>query len=160
MGQEVRERILALLKEKKIHYELFHHEHVHTSIDAAKVRGTKLEQAAKALILKEKQTGKFLLFIVGGDRKLNLKNIKKLFGIKNISLAPPEEVYEKTTCTIGSVPPFGNVLSLPSYMDSHLAATQEEIVFCAGTHHDSIRMKTTDFIAVVQPTLGPYGFSS
>jgi Ala-tRNA(Pro) deacylase len=97
------------------------------------------------------------MFVVGGDRRIDLKTVKKdILGVKNISLASPEEVLEATTCTIGSVPPFGNLFSIPVYLDKHLAQTQEEIVFSAGTHNDSIRMKTKDYLLAVKPIIKEY----
>ena len=161
MSAETLKRIEALLKEHGVPYEHLTHDHVHHSEDAAKVRGTRLEQAAKALVLKEKKSGKLSMFIVGGDRRLELKTIKKeVLHAKNVSLAPPEEVLSATGCTIGSVPPFGTLFGLPTYLDEHLKDTQEEIVFSAGTHHDSIKMWTEDFISVVEPRIAAYSTGS
>ncbi|MBN1275257.1 hypothetical protein JXA12_03115 [Candidatus Woesearchaeota archaeon] len=152
MTEETRDRILRILDEHGVAYEHLRHGHVHRSTDAAKVRGTKLEQAAKALVLKEKKSGALVMFIVAGDRRLDLKSIKKdILCVKNVSLAPPEEVLERTGCTIGSVPPFGNLFNMQTYFDEHLKDTQEHIIFSAGTHHDSIKLKTKDFLHVTDP---------
>jgi len=154
---KVFERIIALLDQEGIIYEHLQHERVHSSHDAAKIRGTRIEQAAKALVLKEKKTGAFFMFIVGGDRRLDLKTIKKnILHVKNISLAPPDEVLARTGCTVGSVPPFGNLFAMPVYFDQHLKDTQKEIVFSAGTHYDSIKMTTQDFLRVVKPIIASY----
>ncbi|MBW2983065.1 YbaK/EbsC family protein [Candidatus Woesearchaeota archaeon] len=157
MAEEAFKRIKDLLDEKGVEYEHYTHDHVHSSKDAAKVRGTRLEEAAKALILKDRKSGRLSMFIVGGDRKLDLKTVKKdILGTKNVSLAPADEVLEATGCAVGSVPPFGQLFSLPVYFDRHLEETQEHIVFSAGTHHDSIRMRTRDFLSVVQPAVAAY----
>lgn len=153
MGKELFEKIKKLLNENKVEYELFEHEHVHTSEDAAKVRGTKIEQAAKAIIIRSK-SGKLAQFVLGGDRKIDLKIIKKeILGEKNVSLASPEEVLKATGCTIGSVPPFAKLFDEPmqQYFDKDLLGTQEYIVFSAGTHNDSIKMKSVDFVRVNKP---------
>lgn len=157
MARDVFERICALLYSHHVEYERLEHEHVHHSHEAAKIRGNKVEQAAKAIVLKERKEGRILMFVVGGDRKIDLRVVKKdILGVKNISLASPEEVLAATTCTIGSVPPFGNLFDIPVYFDKHLADTQEEIVFSAGTHNDSIRMKTKDYLSVVKPIVREY----
>jgi len=155
MGKELFEKIKALLDENDVKYTLFEHEHVHTSEDAAKVRGTRIEQAAKAIIIKTK-SGKLVQFVLGGDRRINLKIIKKeLLHEKNVSLASPEEVLSATGCTVGSVPPFANLFNSPmtQYFDKDLLDNQEEIVFSAGTHHDSIKMKSADFVRVNTPLI-------
>jgi len=151
------EKIINLLKSSKVDFEQLNHDHVHTSLDAASTRGNSLEQAAKALVLKEKKNGEFFMFIVGGNRKLDLKIIKKdVLKVKNISLAPPDEVFEKTGCKVGTVPPFGNLFNLKTYFDKNLLDTQEEIFFSAATHFDSVKMKTKDFVKVTNPIIESY----
>ena len=157
MAEDIFRRIRTLLDNAGVDYEHLEHDHVHGSRDAAKVRGTTLAEAAKALVLKDRTSGGLSLFVVAGDRKLDLKAIKKdILGTKNISLAPPEEVLSATGCAVGSVPPFGNIFKLPVYFDQHLKDTQQQIVFSAGTHTDSIRMRTEDFLTVVRPTVAAY----
>jgi Ala-tRNA(Pro) deacylase len=46
--------------------------------------------------------------------------------------------------------PFGNLYNLPVYVD-YILTDNEEIVFNAGTHIDTIRMKYRDFVRLVQP---------
>jgi Ala-tRNA(Pro) deacylase len=48
--------------------------------------------------------------------------------------------------------PFGNVYHLPVYVDKSLT-TLDEIVFNAGTHVDTIRIKYADFARLVRPQL-------
>ena len=157
MAKDTFSKIKKLLDETGVTYQHLEHEHVHTSHDAANVRGTDIKQAAKAIVLKEKKSGDLFMFVLGGDRRIDLKTVKKkILGVKNISLAPPQDVLEKTGCTIGSVPPFGTLFGLPVYFDEHLKETQERIVFSAGTHNDSIKMRTQDYLSIVKPTIKHY----
>ncbi|MBD3209708.1 YbaK/prolyl-tRNA synthetase associated domain-containing protein [Candidatus Woesearchaeota archaeon] len=161
MGADILEKIRALLKQHNVNYALLEHGHVHSSQDAASVRGTKIEQAAKALVLKEKKTGILVMFVVAGDRRLDLRKIKKeVLRVKNLSLASPEEVLERTTCTVGSVPPFGQLFDMPMYFDRHLQETKGTIVFSAGTHHHSIKLKTEDYLSVAKPIIAAYSSPS
>ena len=50
-------RILALLEGSGIPFDHFEHEHVHTSQEAARARGTNIEDGAKALV---RRVGHFL----------------------------------------------------------------------------------------------------
>ncbi|MGV8150916.1 MAG: aminoacyl-tRNA deacylase [Candidatus Woesearchaeota archaeon] len=150
-------QIKELLDENKIIYEHVTHEYVHRSEDAAKIRGTELHEAAKAIILKvERKSDEgikyfdFIQVVIGGDQRIDLKKLKLYFDSKNISLASPEEVLEKTGCTIGSVPPFGTLFNIPAYMDNGLLE-KERIVFSAGTHNDSIIMHPQDYVKIVEP---------
>jgi len=157
MGKEVLEKILNLLNEKNVQFEHLTHEHVHRSEDAAKIRGNTVSQAAKAIILKvkprlEECKYKIIQCVLPGDKKIDLKKLKNLLDLKNASLASPEEVYEKTTCVIGSVPPFGNLFNLEVYASKDILE-QEIIFFSAGTHNDSIKMKSKDYFVLINPIL-------
>lgn len=139
------EKILVYLNKNKVEYELLEHDHVHTSKDAASVRGTRIEEAAKALILKAGSSEIFMC-VVSGHKRLDLKKIKVLVGERNCSLAHPKTVLEKTGLKVGTIPPFANLFEPPlrMYADEDVF-TREFIVFSAGTHHHSIRMKSADW---------------
>lgn len=139
--------IIALLEKEGVEYERFEHEHVHSSHDAAKVRGTRLEEAAKALVL-ETGSGRIVQCVVSGHRKLDLKKVKAVLGEKNAALAHPGKVLEATGCPVGTVPPFGNLFGVPVYADADIF-TREHVVFSAGTHHHSVRMGARDWQRIV-----------
>jgi Ala-tRNA(Pro) deacylase len=151
---KVYNEIINILEKEKVSYTPLEHEHVHTSEDAAKIRGNTIEQAAKAIVLKAKDKEKKIYFqcVLGGDKKIDFKKIRGIIKIKNISLANAEEVLEVTGCSVGSVPPFGFLFNLNVYFDRKLLE-QEEIVFSAGTHNNSVRMKSEDYVKVVKPVI-------
>jgi Ala-tRNA(Pro) deacylase len=158
MTHETFLKIKNMLDDNNVRYEHFTHEHVHTSQDAASVRDTSLDDAAKAIILKAKDdSGKeiFLQCVIQASQRIDLKKIKALFGVKNAALASPEEVLEKTGCTIGSVPPFGILFGLKVYMDRELL-NRGQIVFSAGTHTDSIMVSAKDYADIVKPVVDDF----
>jgi prolyl-tRNA editing enzyme YbaK/EbsC (Cys-tRNA(Pro) deacylase) len=150
-------RIVAILTAGGLEFQTFEHEHVHHSADAAQIRGTKLEEAAKALVL-ETGSGKLVMCVVSGHRRLDLKKIKQLLGEKNVALADPEKVFIATGCKIGSVPPFGNLFDppMPVYADADVLS-RSHVVFSAGSHYHSIRMGSRDWADVVQPAITDIG---
>jgi Ala-tRNA(Pro) deacylase len=156
MSQKEFDLIVNFLKSSNIAFEHIVHEHVHHSFEAAKIRGNKIEQAAKAIVLKiRKKKSKeyeFIQCIVSGHKKIDLKKLKSLLELDNASLASPEEVLEKTNCTVGSVPPFGLLLGIKTYMDSSILEN-EFIFFSAGTHNDSIKMKSKDYVDALKPEI-------
>lgn len=143
------ERIIALLDTAGVPYTLLEHDHVHSSADAAKVRGTRLEEAAKALVLEARRDGDSFVFmcVVSGHLRLDLKAIKSIVGTRNASLAHPEAVLHATGCKVGTVPPLPKLLGLPGYADEAIF-NHEHVVFSAGSHHKSIRMKAADWFRV------------
>jgi Ala-tRNA(Pro) deacylase len=151
--------ISDFLKSKNVQFEHITHEHVHRSEEAAKIRGNKLEQAAKAIVLKvRKKKSKeyeFIQCVVSGHMRIDMKKLKTLQNLDNASLASPEEVLEKTNCTIGSVPPFGTLFGIKTHMD-RTVLEQEYIFFSAGTHNDSIKMKSQDYLLSLKPEVGDF----
>jgi len=145
MGKEVLNKILELLERSNIEFNHQTHETIgRDSVSASKIRGSNLNQGAKALILKTKSE-KFVQMVLPANLRLDLKKAKKLVGEKNISLASPDEVLEITSCVVGSVPPFGILWNLDIYFDK-LLLDKELVVFSAGTLEDSIFIKPQDLI--------------
>jgi Ala-tRNA(Pro) deacylase len=53
-------------------------------------------------------------------------------------------------CELGAEPPFGNLYRMDTFVDNHLAE-DEEIVFQAGSHSRSIRMRYEDYQTLAKP---------
>jgi Ala-tRNA(Pro) deacylase len=147
------ERIKKLLDENGIVYRLFEHEPVHTSEEASKIRNTPKHWGAKAIVFKA--DGNPLLTIVPGDRKVDTKIFKILYKIKDLRLLSADEVKELTGLEIGAIPPFGNTMNLPTYLDQEIVEN-ELMVFNAGAHTKSIQMKVKDFITLVKPAINSF----
>jgi hypothetical protein len=62
-------------------------------------------------------------------------------------------------CEAGAAPPFGELYGLPVYMDQTLVENPE-IVFCAGTLSEGIRMGNVEFIHLVKPKVGEFAEKS
>lgn len=147
------EKIIGTLDEKKIKYQLFEHEPVHTSQQAAKIRGTKIEQGAKALLMQADDSP--VLIVVSGARKVDTGKFKKLYKIKDLRMCTPEEVQKVSGVEIGAVPPFGNLINIKTYMDKSLGKNTK-IAFNAGLLTRSIKMNYQDWFDLVKPELGDF----
>lgn len=144
----VYQKIIDLLDRNKIQYKTYEHEPVRTSEEAAKVRGTDISLGAKALICYG--DGKPLLLVLGGDKRADLKKVKQQLGIRDLRMATAEEVLDLTTVEVGGVPPFGNVLGLPTYLDRAFQSNTL-MEFNAGDRTKSVEMTVKDYIAIVHP---------
>ena len=58
-------------------------------------------------------------------------------------------------CEAGAVPPLANLYGLDVWVD-RAVADAEEMLFCAGTHEDCIRMRYSDFAKLAVPHLGRF----
>lgn len=160
------EKIKKTLDKNGVEYQFFEHEAVYTSDDAAKIRNTPKHLGAKAIIFSATfkcGDGPFngqadsnpLLIVVPGDRRVDAKIFKKLYNIKDLRLLSADEVKELTGLEIGAIPPFGNAMSLPTYLDQGIVEN-EIMVFNAGAHTKSIQMKVKDFLTLVDPTINSF----
>lgn len=138
--------IKTLLATAKVENKEFEHKAVKTSEEAAAVRGTTLEQGARALVWKTENG--YLMSVCSAAKEVDANKLKAVAGVKNLTLAKAEEVASVTGCEIGCVPPFGNLFDLPVFIEKSLAANKE-IAFNAGEHTKSIKMKYADFEKLV-----------
>jgi len=139
--------IKRLLEKHECDYSVSDHEPASTSADAARVRNTPIEQGAKAIVLRSE--GRFLMCVLPGNKKIDLKKIKAILDSKSVSLAASEEVLKTVHCRIGSVPPFGNIFKIPVYIEKSLLLS-DKISFNAGMLTRSITMKTEDYLEIVK----------
>jgi prolyl-tRNA editing enzyme YbaK/EbsC (Cys-tRNA(Pro) deacylase) len=147
-------QILEILDQKNIWYEVFEHEPVRTSEEAAEARPRyELKQGTKALILRVKRSGEkfFVMVVVPGNLRFENKKVKDLLGSQDIRFAFEEEVSKITDgIKLGGLPPFGNLFNLNVYADPKVF-NNEVIVFNAGDKRVSLAMKSSDYQELVHP---------
>lgn len=150
----VYEKIIQLLENNNIAYQALEHEPTPTCEDSARVRGTSMDQGAKALICFGDK--KPVLIVLPCSQKLDAKAFKNSFGIKDLRFATPDEVQELTGLQIGAIPPLGKLFGMPTYIEKNLG-TNESIAFNAGDRCKSVIMKYIDFETVSGGIIGQYG---
>lgn len=150
MSSTVFERIQERLTQGNVPFNVLRHEPVFTSEQAAAVRGTALGSGAKALVVKAGEN--FVLLVVPADRKLDNRKAKTALGVRDLRFATREEVLEKTGLLPGSIPPFGSLFNLPTYLEPALSE-HPNINFNAGDHSLSVQMTYADYLVVEKPTL-------
>ncbi len=148
--KEEADRILQLFKENNVRYQLYEHSPVYTSEEAAKVRGVELKTGCKSMVLKGK-TGRLVLANVAADRKIDFKVLEAFLGEK-LSFASKEEVLEATSCESGSVPPFGRLFGLPTFLDPSVLEN-DFVNFNIGLLTMSVRISKQDLVRLMNPTV-------
>lgn len=150
-GKSVYEKIINSLKDQNIIYQTYKHEAVYTSEQAAKIRGTSLKQGAKALVMLADK--KPVMLVLSAADKVDSKKFKQIFKFKDLQMATATEVETITGLKIGSIPPFGNIFDLKTFVEEKLGENQE-IVFNAGSHTQSVKIHYQDFVKLVKPQVG------
>jgi prolyl-tRNA editing enzyme YbaK/EbsC (Cys-tRNA(Pro) deacylase) len=139
----VTDRLERWLRESGVEFRLFEHEPVRTSEEAARVRGTPLEQGAKALVVRAEDH--YVHLVLPAHLKADNAALRTLLGTRQVRFATADELRELTGCVPGGVPPFGNLFDLQVLIDEALTAN-ETIAFNAGSNAVSITMRADDFV--------------
>lgn len=143
------EKIVGILKDARIPYDIFEHEPVYTNPAMAEALKVSEGETVKSLVLitKEKE---MVVLVMPGDKKVDWKKAAAGIGTKKVSFAKPEEVFEKVGCEVGCVPPFGQMTDLPIYMDTELTK-KDHVYFNPGVHDKSFKIKAWDLKKVSNP---------
>ena len=105
-----------------------------TAKDAALALKCELGAIVKSLLLK-KGNG-FVLCLISGDKKCSFNKLKKITGIKDISMANATEVKNQTGFSIGGVSPIGLKNKLDIMIDNKLNRFVN--IFAAAGHSKTI----------------------
>jgi Cys-tRNA(Pro)/Cys-tRNA(Cys) deacylase len=140
-----------LEKNKIWHRFIEKSETVHTA-DAAKVAGVPLQRLTKNLI-SVTDGGKYILLIIAGDKKVNLKAVAKLLNVKKISLVPFEKAESISGCPPGGTPSVGHKTKMKAIIDKQLL--ENGTIFCGGGSRDRLlELKTEDVIRLNDAIIG------
>lgn len=151
----IHEQLRTLLDQEGADYRVIEHEPEGRTELITQIRGNKLEQAIKSMVVQVRLSKKeniYCLANVPGDCRVDLDGIKNHFNAKSIGVAPREKAEALTGCVIGSIPPFSFNEQLQVLADP-LIQQNEEVVFNAGRLDRSIFMKLDDYIRIAKPQL-------
>lgn len=153
-GEDMFKAISKIFDTRHIKYEVVEHESTDSSEQASEFRGTTMEEGRKALILVGKKTKQNYMVVVPANKNLDKEKIKNEIG-EAFEFEKKELLKEKFGIELGGIPPFGNLMGMRVLLDKDVANT-ERSAFNAGLKTKSIIMKTSDFIEVLDTTLGEY----
>jgi len=105
-----------------------------TAKEAASSLGCEVGAIIKSLLFKTEKN--FVLCLVAGDKKASLNKIKKFLKLKNVFMAPAEDVKIITGYTIGGVSPIGHLSEVDIYIDNSLKRFNS--LFAAAGHPNCI----------------------
>jgi Ala-tRNA(Pro) deacylase len=130
-----------------VDYELFDHPHTERAADEARAIGVAPEQVAKTIVLAADDG--YVRAVVAASDHLDLHKVRDVLGRdKHVRLATEAElVIAYPMYELGAVPPFGVPAGDRVLFDRWLAE-RDSIVIEAGTHEESLRMKTSDLLTL------------
>ena len=145
----VEEKIIGILKDNNIAYEVFEHEPVYTNPTMAAALNVSESETVKSLVVMTKEK-EMVVLVMPGDKKVEWKKAAANVGTKKISFAKPDQVLEKVGCEVGCVPPFGQLTDIPIFLDPDLTK-KDFVYFNPGVHDKSYKIKAWDLKKVCSP---------
>ena len=100
-----------------------------TAQQAADALGVALGQIAKSLVFRAARSGRAVLVVAAGDRRVSERKVEALLG-EPIERADPVFVREATGYAIGGIPPLAHATSPVRFVDQSLA--RFDTVWAAG----------------------------
>ncbi len=145
---EIPNKLINYLNEKKVSYEILHHPEAFTAQTIAAAEHIKGRHHAKVVMVKS--GGQHLMTVLPADSRVDLEKLEKVTG-KPAALESEAEFKDLfPDCAPGTMPPFGDLYGVPTYVDSKLT-NEDYIVFEAGTHTDAIRLAYSDYERTAKP---------
>ena len=114
------------------------------------------DRVAKTVIIE--LDGKMAMLVMPATWRIHWERLSDVLETDFVELADEMEFKDRfPDCEVGAMPPFGNLFDMPVYCSEALTR-QPDIAFAAGSHEESVHMKTADFLALVNPVVIEKGF--
>ncbi|HET6845400.1 MAG TPA: YbaK/EbsC family protein [Anaerolineales bacterium] len=155
-------RLCALLDNEGAVYRVVEHAPEGRTELIARIRGNRLEQAIKSIVVQVRMTRKenrYCLANVPGHRRVDLDAIQAHFAASSVAIANREKAEALTGCVTGAIPPFSFNPDLQLLADP-MVTENEEVVFNAGRLDRSIFMRADDYVRIARPQLFPISLPS
>lgn len=144
-------RIREYLDGNHVRYVVISHSPAYTASQVAEsshIRGKSLAKVVVVVV-----DGRLALAVVPSTKDVDMTRLQEEAGTSNVRLADETEFAHRFEgCNVGTVPPFGNLFGMDTFLDRSLMEPAH-IAFSAGTHTDVIVMDTDDYFPLAKPIL-------
>jgi len=148
------QRIRDYLDSQNVPYEMLHHSQAFTAQEVAHSLHVSGKKCVKVVIARG--DNKPVMAVVPASHRLIVQELKSALKVNQLEMVVESELAGLLPdCDLGAIPPFGNLYGIGVWVD-RAVANAENIVCCAGTHEECIRMRYSDFAKLTQPLLGHF----
>lgn len=137
--------LIQALARSELGFELVSHQRTETAAEEAAALGISSEEVAKTIVLIGENG--WARIVLPASERVDLRKVRQALGEdKRVRLATEEElVAAYPMFELGAVPPFGGPKGDRVLVDRRVAG-RESVVFEAGSHGESCRMKTAHLL--------------
>lgn len=144
-----RDKLISLLKERRIPFQIFSHKEIYTAQELASIHHVSGKSLAKVVMIKADD--ELIMIVIGAPYKVDLNKIAELLKAEKVDIANERDFKDIFyDCDIGAMPPLGNLYKIKTFVDENLSK-QEEIIFKIGTHNETIKIKYSDYEGIAEP---------
>jgi osmotically-inducible protein OsmY/prolyl-tRNA editing enzyme YbaK/EbsC (Cys-tRNA(Pro) deacylase) len=148
---QCRDKLATYLRANHAPFETQHHRIAYTAQDVA--ASEHLPSQLMAKVVMAVADGELIMVVLPANHRADLAKVRAALGASELWLAKEHDfAHVFPDCELGAMPPFGNLYDLPVYVDATLTE-QPSIVFQAGTHTETMRIRYADFARLVKPTV-------
>jgi Ala-tRNA(Pro) deacylase len=147
--------LMTWLESQSIPFRLIEHAPEGRTELVSQMRGNGLSAAAKCIVLLVKigkKVTRYVLAVVPGDRKVDLRAVKVLLGGTYVAFASPDLAERLAGSATGTILPFSFNSELEVIADPSLLS-QDELFLNAARLDRSLVLKTSDYLALAKPRL-------
>ena len=146
-------RLESHLSKNRIAYGRVFHPAIHSAQQTAAAMHFPGREVAKTVAFRAGRQE--FLAVLPASHHVNLERLRDIVGerVHLLDEARCAELFPD--CEKGAIPPFGELYGLPVYLDQRLVESSQ-IVFCAGTLSEGIRMGNVEFMHLVKPKVGDF----
>jgi len=150
----VLKKLKEYLERNQVSYEVGYHARVYTAQEVAASQHVPGKEMAKVVMVKA--NGKVVMLVLPASYQVDMKKLKGVLDSKKVGMIREDDFQELfPDCEIGAMPPFGNLYNLEVWVDQVL--TEDDfIVFRAGSHVETLRIKYNDYARLVNPKVGDF----
>ena len=150
----VLKKLKEYLEKNQVSYEVGYHARVYTAQEVAASQHVPGKEMAKVVMVKANE--KVIMLVLPASYQVDMKKLKDVLNSKKVGMIREEDFQELfPDCEIGAMPPFGNLYNLEVWVDQVL--TEDDfIVFRAGSHVETLRIKYNDYARLVNPKVADF----
>ena len=143
---ETTNTLYDFLMEERVPFQTIQHRKTYTALSTAEEEHVSPTQVAKAVVVKADNTD--VMVVIPANRMLNLFKLSDALGTTSIKVEEEKEFKELFPgCELGAMAPIGALYDMPSLIDVRLTENKE-ISFNGGTHEESVKISTADFLRI------------
>ena len=148
--------IAKMLEENNVDFELIPHRETYEAQRMAEELHVSGRDVAKTVLLRVDEGKHFVVAVLPANKVVDLHSASQVLGGTLIELASEVELTQQCPdCEPGALPPFGSRYGIQTIVDEGLG--EHECIFFEGnTHHESIRMKFDDYLAIEEPKVSQF----